>query len=246
VVKVTGVSSPLLPESLALADLLLRHTLLDAPTSLTTRNQDFKTDLKAFYDCSMGNQTRCMLLDTGLPSSVVIGSHLFRRSNEHIASKLMQITDIDDVRNGLLLFKPLEKAFDHFIISFIYDSPSDEFRLKVVNRNYRNAFLVDELTEKERNTLVGANVTLQWRTSSTPIYAINTNFNILTTYGDLDGQPLVFKNINRPFKRCLNLQARLARMKALEEKLADEYDFEDFWSEGLSIAEKLERCFGQE
>jgi hypothetical protein len=63
-----------------------------------------------------------MLLDTGLPKSIVIASHLFRRANEHIAKELMNIDNIDDEKNGLLLFKPIESAFDHFDLSFIYDT----------------------------------------------------------------------------------------------------------------------------
>jgi hypothetical protein len=46
---------------------------------------------------------------------------LFRRANEHIAKELMNIDNIDDEKNGLLLFKPIESAFDHFDISFIYE-----------------------------------------------------------------------------------------------------------------------------
>jgi hypothetical protein len=46
----------------------------------------------------------------------------------------------------------------------------------------------------------------------------------------------------RPFKRCLSLQARLARIIALEKhwiESDEEGDFADFWSEGMSVAEKM-------
>ena len=241
IVKTTAMLGP----AARLTELLLHHTLYDAPTSLSSRNRAFKSKLKNFYDCYLGKQIRCMLLDTGFPPSLVIASHLFRRSNEFIAHELMQITDIDDVRNGLLLFKPLENAFDRFIISFIYDTPTDAFRLKVVNRNFLGALLVDELSEDDRNILFDSQVSKNWRTSSSPIFAPNSTFNILTTFGDLDNQTLVFKNLGRPFKRCLNLQARLARKMALEKKLTTPYDFEDFWSEGMSLREKLDLYFAE-
>lgn len=49
-------------------------------------------------------------------------------------------------------------------------------------------------------------------------------------------------HLERLYKRCLNLQARLARKKAIEAKWihSDEDEFEDFWSEGMSLAEKLD------
>ncbi|KAF1772267.1 hypothetical protein GQ600_6395 [Phytophthora cactorum] len=53
-------------------------------------------------------------------------SHLFRRSNENQSSVMMQISNIDDVRNGLLQFKPLKHGFDYFqSISFILDNMDD-------------------------------------------------------------------------------------------------------------------------
>jgi hypothetical protein len=84
-----------------------------------------------------------------------------------------------------------------------------------------------------------------WRYKTTPIYAPDTRFNLLTTFGDLDGQPLVFKSIKRPFKRCLNLQARLARNEAITKKWLnkEEYDFDDFWSEGMTVNEKINKMF---
>jgi hypothetical protein len=68
---------------------------------------------------------------------------------------------------------------------------------------------------------------------------------LLTTFEDLDGQPLVFKSIKRPFKRCLNLQARLARNEAITKKwlIKEEYDFDDFWSEGMTLNEKINKMF---
>ncbi len=72
--------------------------------------------------------------------------------------------------------------------------------------------------------------------------ASGIDFNIQTTFGDVEGRTLHFNGIERPYKRCLNLQARLARMKATQEKQIqpNEDTFEDFWSEGMSLAEKMD------
>ncbi|GMF21545.1 unnamed protein product [Phytophthora lilii] len=126
-----GVDSQLLQ----LQEALLQHTLVDSPTSTSAQSYDFKASLIRTYQCDMGTyqddmenrMLRCMLLNTALPSGLVIASHLFRRKNEYISRKLMGFDNIDDVKNGLLLFKPLEHAFDHFQISFIYDKGSNEF-----------------------------------------------------------------------------------------------------------------------
>lgn len=84
-----------------------------------------------------------MLLDCYLPSAVVTAAHLFRRSNQYMAEYLLGIEDIDDVRNGLLLFKPLEKAFDKFQIGFVYNNSDDTFRMKIFNNDpmFRNFLL---------------------------------------------------------------------------------------------------------
>ncbi|GMF33267.1 unnamed protein product [Phytophthora lilii] len=120
-----GVNSQLLQ----LQEALLQHTLVDSPTSTSARSQNFKASLIRTYQCDMGTyqddmenrMLRCMLLNTALPSGLVIACHLFRRKNEYICRKLMGFDNIDDVKNGLLLFKPLKHAFDHFQMSFIYD-----------------------------------------------------------------------------------------------------------------------------
>jgi hypothetical protein len=183
-----------------------------------------------------------MLLDTALPSDLVIAPHLFRRSHAFLSEKLMGFPDIDDVKNGLLLFKPLEHAYDHFQISFIYDQSSDEFRLKIFDRSLRQVRLFEKLSNPQRGILLqGVVLPTNWK-SEGPRNAPGTNYNIQTTFGDLEGRPLRFQSVERPYKRCLNLQARLARMKAIEEKWInpDEDEFEDFWSEGMSLAEKME------
>jgi hypothetical protein len=217
-----------------LANILLRNALLDAPTTLSVREQNFRTTLISSYDCDCGNEMiRCMLLDTGLPKSIVIASHLFQRSNEYFAKELMNIDNIDDEKNGLMLFKPIESAFDNFNLSFIYDNSQDTFITKLFNPEYKNKLLIDNMEQNLFAKLVKDMILPDnWRNITTPIYAPDTIFNLLTTFGDLDGQPLVFKSIKRPFKRCLNLQARLARNEAITKKwlIKEEYDFDDFWS----------------
>ena len=70
----------------------------------------------------------------------------------------------------------------------------------------------------------------------------------LGTFGELDGRRIEFgDSLSRPFKRCLNLQARLARNSALNRGwINQEYDFKDFWSEGLPLTEKIDMFLNPE
>ncbi|TDH64713.1 hypothetical protein CCR75_009760 [Bremia lactucae] len=94
-----------------------------------------------------------MLLDVAFPKSLVTAPHLFRRSNEDVADEFLKISDIDDVKNGIVLFKPLKYAFDHFHISFVRDNTGD-FCLKLFDPNIRNTRLTDMVIDSSRNKKV--------------------------------------------------------------------------------------------
>jgi hypothetical protein len=237
-----------------LTAILLRHTLTGAPTTLTARKEDFKKNLKDAYLCHGGkkkwDKTRCMLLNCNLPSAIVTAAHIFRRSNEHIAQYLLGIENIDDVKNGLLLFKPLEKAFDKFQIGFVYNDSDDSFRMKIFNNNceFRNLLLIDFILPSVVLNDMKLDLTALptgWRKSKIPVLAPGTNYNLLTKFSDLEGACLSFKNINRPYKRCLNLQARIAHTEAIKNNTMEppDYVFKDYWSEGLTVDEKLDPYF---
>ena len=51
---------------------------------------------------------RCMLLDLELSYSSVIALHLLKREWDYVSRELADVEDVEDVRNGLLLYKPLE------------------------------------------------------------------------------------------------------------------------------------------
>lgn len=183
-----------------------------------------------------------MVLDIALPSKVVIASHLFRRSNAHIAPYLIALHDIDDYRNGLLLFKPLEYAYDRFQISFIYDKNLDQYLLKVMDPSFLEKRLVELLTSQQMNIL-SAEIPMSTAPSVITNHGVSRNLYTIT-FGDLQDCAIAFRGISRPFNRCLNLQARLARYKAIRDGwVKKEYDFEDFWSEQVQLTETMDRYF---
>ena len=67
------------------------------------------------------------------------------------------------------------------------------------------------------------------------------------TFKALQGRSLQFdpQSLHRPFKRALNFQARQARKYAIRHRWQEaSWDFEDFFTEGMDISEKLEKWFG--
>jgi hypothetical protein len=72
---------------------------------------DFGKLVEADYKARSGHNCWCLLTNAVLPSHTVIGGHLFRHQwKEH--THFIGIDDIDDTRNGLPLWKPVEWAFD--------------------------------------------------------------------------------------------------------------------------------------
>ncbi|KAG2789509.1 hypothetical protein Pcac1_g944 [Phytophthora cactorum] len=231
---------------------LFQHTFLNVPSTTASRTQKLKKQLVEKYNCDCGtNQDGdpmllCMVMNIGLPSTVVIASHIFRREHDRLKSRFVQIADIDDVRNGLLLFKPIESAFDDLDIAFLVDK-EDQFTLKLFNPNIKSKLLVDSLTQKQWDALGGESVPTDWETSTSPVYApYAPEFNLLTTFGELDGKPLRFPSGStlRPFRRCLYHQAQLARAKAIIQGwVSEDYNFDDFSSEGFTLEEKMKLLF---
>jgi HNH endonuclease len=219
--------------SLMITMLVLPNVLANAPTTQSDRKADFKKDLCDHYNCHTKNGkhdwVRCMVLDTYFPSKLVTAAHLFRRSTEYLASMVMKIDDIDDMKNGMLLFKPLEKAFDHFQISFLSTGAGmGSFHLKLFDNQLQNTKLVDFLTKNQKALLNSA--VSKW----------GCKYRMDTTFEQVDGYPIAFKNLHRPYNRCLNLQARIANFKASKEGRTDSsFKFDDFWSENMSLEDKM-------
>jgi hypothetical protein len=59
---------------------------------------------------------------------------------------MLDLAHIDDVRNGLLLFKPIEWAFDTSQLCFKLD-PFNDFVPHLLNNNLKEMKLIDKLRE---------------------------------------------------------------------------------------------------
>ena len=112
-----GTSQELLRALDEIKSLLQVHSVLQLDKfmytegKVTRRNdplvQLFSRDVKTEYGALQGSDCWCLLTNDVLPSSTVIGSHLFKWEwSEYV--HLLGFEDINDVRNGLPLWKPLE------------------------------------------------------------------------------------------------------------------------------------------
>ena len=64
-------------------------------------------------------------------------------------------------------------------------------------------FLVDLLDDSQRLILGIDKLPTNWEFSQTPIYAPGTNYNVLTSFGNLHGKSMNFNNVNySPLKKC--------------------------------------------
>ena len=69
----------------------------------------------------------CMLTSEALPSKTVIAAHLYKSSWAAFVEMALGFSDIDDVRNGLLLWKPIKHAFDTAQLCFTYDTQNKRY-----------------------------------------------------------------------------------------------------------------------
>lgn len=95
--------------ALPLLGALLRQNVRYSDSKHHSREaSELKTKLVQLEARSTKASLRCMLLDLELSYSSVIASHLLKREWDYLSRELADVTDVEDVHNGLLLYKPLE------------------------------------------------------------------------------------------------------------------------------------------
>ena len=167
----------------------------------------------------------CLLMNAELPACNVIGAHLFKWQ-WHERIHVLGLSDINDVGNGLPLWKPIEWAYDTSRLCFVYD----KFHGNLVAHVLDSSILGIRLVQKGRE-LMG------------PAWCAPRSLFRALIYQDVHMQPLTFapNSLQRPIKRILNFHARQARKYAIlhgwhlhwPDPL---WDFEDFLTEGLEVS----------
>jgi hypothetical protein len=143
-----------------------------------------------------------MATGTYFPHGSVVASYIFQHKWQKELSQFTSITDIDDPRNGLLLYKPVEWAFDRAKICVEVKS-GDKMTFCLLDQDLRNIVLADKACELRDDTGRGNK-------------RLPEEMDLRTTFGDLDEQPLKFPEgtVMRPSKRLLGLHAVAARKTA--------------------------------
>ena len=120
-----------------------RYLYTNDKITKVSRNQKFKHALLSYYyDIKMPvRSVKCMVSGQELPSATVIAGHIFKHSWKDSCFEILGFNDIDDPRNGFLLFKPFEHAFDNSQICFQYSTLSGDFEMKILDGEIREMTL---------------------------------------------------------------------------------------------------------
>ena len=190
------------------------------------RSRNFIDKVLKYYNaldnCRRGERW-CLVLGQKLYNVSV--SHLFKHA-WHDSIALVGLDDIDDVRNGLPMFKPIEWAFNTSRLCFYIPEGTQKLTVKLLDKSIANLRLCQKGKE-----LCGP----QWNSM-----ALNM------TFQQLDRLELTFDDrgmyaLNRPYKRILCLHAKAASRHAIRKGWMKEGEWQspDFFSEGLSVSEKI-------
>jgi hypothetical protein len=165
---------------------------------------EFKTGLKMAYGQPSDFQEPLFDMATGhkLPHSTVVASHIFQRRWANYLSIFTKMTDIDDVRNGLLLYKPVEWAFDR--AKLCVEVRGDCMSFFLLDRELENI----KLTDKAKELRLDSQRPGAFSKAEAGLGEI--------TFGDLDGSPVHIPpnhHIN-PARRLLSLHAQASWIRA--------------------------------
>lgn len=173
-----------------------------ASQSRTPAQAEFKRRLKLEYHQPVNGNLFDMATGTSLPHGSVIAAHIFQHKWGKALLQFTSMTNINDPCNGLLLYKPVEWAFDRAKICVEVKS-GDKMTFRLLDEDLRDTLLVDKACHL-RDERGGGNQPPKGEE------------NLRMTFGDLDEQPLKFPEgtVMRPSKRLLGLHAASARKTA--------------------------------
>ncbi len=178
--------------------------------------ESFKTSLIQFYqrqDPSDDKRLRCMILNDFFPRQLVIASHIWKYCTRGRGLEEFGLNeeDLNSPRNGILMCKEIEQAFD----------------------TKRLCFLVNKICSEALVVKVLDPALLDPATSPVVIPGYST-----VKFCDIDGLPLRHPVGNLPFRRILNFHAKRSFQTAIKKKwLAADSRIDDYFE--MSIGSSL-------
>jgi hypothetical protein len=194
-----------------------------AASSERSDNQALKVDCLNYYNntalTTLPVTIICQFIGIEFPTNQVTCSHLFQKKWAK-SRAIINLKEINDVKNLLLLFKPIEVAFDEGRICFLWDDSTNHFKMKVLDPEIRSKTVLDLASKQFPN----------YSYTSVTSVLLNRNF------AALEGSPLNTGNV-LPLKRCLAFHASRARYEAIHIRKwikAEEFIIpEDAWSPNI-------------
>ena len=157
----------------------------------------------------------CPVLGATVPKGAMAVGHIFKHEFHRSVRAVMGFADIDDLRNGMPMFKPIEVAFDSRKLCILYEADDERFVTHVLDPNLMSVTFgqrVQELFSEQQN--LGEDTAQQ-------------------TFASIHGKEIQFKNDFRPYKRTLYYHAMQSRKLAIAKGwISEGWTFEDFSSEG--------------
>jgi len=164
-----------------------------------------KMEAAKHYDRQDGSRLKCMLTGLSLNTSLVTLAHIHPKSRRGKGLQMFGLkpTDYKNVRNKLLLFHPIEKAFDQRRLCFV-ENPlqKDQIFCKILDPSLATVKLQDRLE--------GLPPAVQADFSGSQ--AVRD-----TTFGDINGKPLLHPIGRSPYMRLLDAHSRMSHQKARQD-----------------------------
>ncbi|KAI9100711.1 hypothetical protein DFS34DRAFT_498512 [Phlyctochytrium arcticum] len=183
-----------------------------------TRN-NFRNKLKKSYGILQGakgpEEITCSLLGRSLPADNVIAAHIFPRKFAGKAGWL-RISDINDTRNGVFLYKSIEHALDRGHLTFVYSPLTNLFHCRILMPELRTA----DIEATAKNLLED-----NFKQPQPPLGM---------TFQDLENCTLALPSSHVVWQRVFAVHATLARQKAIKRKWITEdnlveVDSDEIW-----------------
>jgi hypothetical protein len=125
-------------------------------TCSDARDPAFKKALVAFYnrrDPQEPGNLFCQVLNRSYPSEDVIGAHIWKHATggHHLDAFGLRAENVDSPRNGLLLARGIEQAFDKQQVCFLYDMFKKEIFLHVIDQSLNDQLVHPSTTRRFRD-----------------------------------------------------------------------------------------------
>ena len=173
-------------------------------------NPGFKHDLIAFYECACDrnqHKIKCMVLNMFLPQKIVSASHIFPAytRGKELDEYNLEENDLWNPRNGLLLYKTIEVAFDRMECCFLYLPFDQSIHIKILN-----PALLSQRVWQDKH-----------------VSQIPPNHQSLT-FQDIDDQKLQLPKDRYPYRRILHLHAKFSVKRAVKQSWMTQVQSESF------------------